>query len=126
MRFIVDNQLSPKVAWGLREAGHDAVHVRDYGLAKAKDEPIFERAADEDRILISADTDFGRILAFRTVNKPSIILFRWPMLRKPEDQVTVILNNLPKIAEDLMQGSIIVIEPSRIRIRLLPIGGSDD
>jgi len=125
MKFLVDNQLSPKVAQGLRDAGHDAVHVRDYGMEKAKDEPIFERAADENRVLISADMDFGRILAFRTVNKPSIILLRWPMLRKPQDQVVVILNNLPNIFEDLEQGSIVVIEPSRIRVRSLPIGGSD-
>jgi predicted nuclease of predicted toxin-antitoxin system len=37
----VDNALSPLIAQRLHEAGHDAVHVRDYGLQAAGDEQIF-------------------------------------------------------------------------------------
>lgn len=47
MRFLIDNALSPVVAAGLGEAGHEAVHVRDYGLREAEDVVIFERAARE-------------------------------------------------------------------------------
>jgi hypothetical protein len=47
------------VAEGLRQAGHDAVHIRDYGLQRAQDEEIFVLAETEKRILISSDTDFG-------------------------------------------------------------------
>jgi predicted nuclease of predicted toxin-antitoxin system len=47
MRLLVDNALSPVLAELLRNAGHEAVHVRDIGLHHAADEDVFERAAAE-------------------------------------------------------------------------------
>jgi predicted nuclease of predicted toxin-antitoxin system len=121
LRFLVDNALSPAVAEGLRQAGHDAAHVRDYGMAAAEDEKIFERSAGEERILISADTDFGTILALRKTPKPSIILFRLSTQHLPDHQIRLLLANLSELSVDLDRGCIPVFEDTRIRVRPLPI-----
>ncbi|MHB1712046.1 MAG: DUF5615 family PIN-like protein [Acidimicrobiales bacterium] len=94
MRFLVDQCLSGDLAEGLVAAGHDAVHVAAYGLSRADDDEILARAAHEDRVLISADTDFGGLLAGREATLPSVILYRRRTRRRPHEQVIVLLANL--------------------------------
>ena len=121
MRFLIDNALSPAVSEGLREAGYDAVHVRDRGLAAAADDAILSLAKHEDRIVVSADTDFGTLLALGLDSEPSFILFRHGTERRPSRQLSLLLNNLEALRESLDNGSVVVFEQTRIRIQSLPI-----
>jgi predicted nuclease of predicted toxin-antitoxin system len=122
MRFLVDNAISPIVAKGLQNVGHDAIHVREYGLQAAEDWVLFERAEKEKRIIISADTDFAFLLASRKTNSPSVILFRKRAERNPLLQIDLLLLNLTdSICKQLEMGCILIIEQERIRIRTLPL-----
>ena len=121
MNFLVDHSLSPAVAEKLRQAGHDSVHVRRYGIHKADDEVLFDRAAQEVRVLVSADTDFATILATRQTTKPSVILFRRETHRRPDAQARLLLANLPTISDLLDHGAIIIFEENRLLSRAAPL-----
>jgi predicted nuclease of predicted toxin-antitoxin system len=124
LRFLVDNALSPKLAEGLRQAGHDAVHLREIGRQSAPDSEVLARAVEEDRIIISSDMDFGDLIAASELTRPSVILFR-RVERRTNSRLGLLLKNLAAIRVDLERGSIVILESSRIRIRPLPIGKKD-
>jgi hypothetical protein len=52
-----------------------------------------------------------------------VLLFRQARDRHPERQEALLVANLPSLAAALQQRCIAVLEHSRIRVRLLPIGG---
>jgi predicted nuclease of predicted toxin-antitoxin system len=120
MRLLVDNPVSPQVAQDLSKAGHDAVHVRDRGLAAASDRIILNLARAEDRTLITQDTDFGALLAADGTDKPSVVLLRVSNAR-PANHVHLLITNLPSLESDLLLGAFVVITDAGIRIRRLPI-----
>ncbi|MBI4339297.1 MAG: DUF5615 family PIN-like protein [Chloroflexi bacterium] len=121
MKFLIDNALSPLLAQRLREAGHDAVHLRERGMQSIPDREVFALASDEGRILVSADTDFGAILAWWEASHPSVILFRRGLARRSAYQANTLLPKLADLQDALERGSIVVMEPGRIRIRTLPL-----
>jgi hypothetical protein len=55
------------VAQGCRalgKSGSEAAHVGDVGLLTAADRTSLEDAAANDLVIVSADTDFGKMLGF--------------------------------------------------------------
>lgn len=120
MRFLVDESLSARVASLLRTSGHDAVHVGDRDLLGARDDAVMAAAAQERRVVLSADTDFGELLALGRHPGPSVVIFRRAP-RRPESQVSILLASLPDTEQELTRGAILVLTPGHARLRLLPV-----
>jgi predicted nuclease of predicted toxin-antitoxin system len=71
--------------------------------------------------LITADTDFGELLARSGDNAPSVLLLRRHDRRRAKAVAELILANLDAIDSDLTSGALVVFDGVRIRIRTLPI-----
>jgi predicted nuclease of predicted toxin-antitoxin system len=74
MRLLIDENLSIRVARRLANAGHDVAHVTEVGLANTDDPVILDWAADQRRVVVTADADFGSLLALGAATRPSVVL----------------------------------------------------
>jgi len=59
VKLIVDAQLPPSLAVVLRQAGCDAVAVREIGLREAKDAAIWNYALQNNGVILTKDEDFA-------------------------------------------------------------------
>lgn len=121
MRFLVDANLSPRLASHLRQLDHDVVHVADIDMLTASDTRILDTAEQERRVVVTADTDFATILALNQAASPSVVLLRGVSELTSDDHAALILGNLPSVTTALDTGAIVTITPTRVRVRDLPV-----
>lgn len=121
MRLLLDANLSPRLAESMRAAGFDAVHAFDLGLVTATDDEIFDRAAAEGLVVVTADSDFGSLLALRRTTSPSVVHLRHVAEMLPADHLGLLIANLPQVADELERGAIVSLSPTRLAVRQLPI-----
>jgi len=121
MKFLVDMALSPKTVDFLKNKGYNAVRINEVFEGRGiNDKRIFDYARENNYCIITADLDFGELLAFSQSKNPSTIILR---LEDPRisNINKILMNSLPKITQAIAEGSIIIIQDKKIRIRELPI-----
>lgn len=66
-----------------------------------------EAAAEADRILVTADSDFAAMLALGGARSPSVVLLRSADHMRPPEQAALLAATLPVVGEDLERGAIV-------------------
>jgi predicted nuclease of predicted toxin-antitoxin system len=121
VRFLVDENLSPRLCQFLSAAEDSAEHVRDAVGAGASDHVVLDHAREHGLVIVTADTDFGTLVARAGTKQPSIILMR-ELLGLPVDgQGQLLAANIDQIRDVLDGGAVVVLAPAAIRVRPLPI-----
>jgi len=120
MKFLLDMGIAQSTARFLNGQGHDAVHLRQEGLERMKDEDIIVKARTENRVILTHDLDFGRIIALSRAKLPSVITFRL------QDMQATNVNRFVSIVierngEELINGVLISVSEDTIRTRTLPV-----
>ena len=122
MRFLVDMNLATEVAAWPRGQGHDAVHLREAGLQELGDAAVLAKAVAERRVVLTFDLDSADISAAAADAGAAVVLFRLRSAQTAHviDRLRVVLASAA--AQALEQGAVVIVEPTRLRVRRLPIG----
>ena len=121
MRFLIDENLSPRLCGFLTAEGDTAQHVHEVIGPGASDHQVMRHAIDLGAIIITADTDFGGLLVQSGRTEQSVILVRELLSLPVASQGRLLAANLDQIREVLITGAIVVFSLDDIRIRPLPI-----
>jgi len=121
VKFLVDANLSPRLSAAIMDEGHDSTHVAEIEMQGAADEEIFERAAAQSEVIVTADSDFGMLLAFSRAASPSVLQLRDVAELRTDAHIRLVVSNLPSVVDVLQAGAVVSLSPDRIRIRELPI-----
>ena len=118
--FIADVHISPLTVAALKLNGYDIVRTTDLLPANAADIDILELARIENRIVITQDLDFSMLIALGKYNQPSLITLRLSSA-KPDIVTQRLLEIMPPLEKELVEGSALTIDDNSVRIRKLPI-----
>jgi len=122
MRFLVDRCAGRRLAEWLRDGEHDVTEAR-VRSPDPGDAALLQWAANEARILITIDTDFGKLIFVDA--QPHCGVIRLPDV-PAERRIALISDVLARHSSDLEAGAIITIRGGRIRISRPPAPRSGD
>ena len=119
MKLLVDMNLSPRWTRFLADAGTRGGPLVRPGAGNAPDAEIMAFAKAHDSAVFTHDLDFSAILAATHGEKPSVVQLRSEDV-SPEAVGQAVVAAVHQTADDLAEGRSLAVEPSRMRLRLLP------
>ena len=119
MRFLVDECLYYSIVEHLRRAGHDVVWARD-GMSQTSDARLLALAAQQNRVLMSEDRDFGSLIFRDLCPAFGVVLIKVAEFESTMDAVGAHVATIVADLGSQCVGRFIVIEPGNVRLRELP------
>ena len=117
MRFLADESCDFAVVRALRRAGFDVLCISE-STPRAEDSEVIRLALREERILLTEDKDFGRLVYSHGQETLGVIFLRFPTFARKQISRDVV--NLVKQEGEKLAGSFATVQPGRIRISHAP------
>ena len=113
MKFIVDAQLPRKLADFLVNKGFDAIHTLDLPNAnRTSDMEITQKSLEEERVLISKDSDF--YISYLQLVEPYKLIYLTTGNISTHDLLHLFERNFEKIFEEIQYNSVVEISSKSI------------
>ena len=116
MKFLLDANVGSTIAQALLAAGHDVVRAA-LAFPDASDDAILATAVAEDRILITGDRDFGRLVFQHGAEQPPAIIY---IRFEPEEVAEVVPRLMPLLDDPELKGHLTVVGHENTRRRPFP------
>ncbi|MEZ0301768.1 MAG: DUF5615 family PIN-like protein [Hyphomicrobiaceae bacterium] len=117
VRLFADECVAGTIIERLREVGFDIVRAIDV-CPTADDEEVLARAHQDQRVLVTADKDFGELVV--RLGRPSHGVVNIALGDLPAaTRATIVAAGLAGLGDRIV-GNIVTIEPGRVRVRPLP------
>lgn len=120
MKILVDMNLSPGWVGYLAESGFEVAHWSTVGSPHASDAELMQWAAMHGYVVLTADLDFGAILAATHGSGPSVVQVRSDVLT-PGVIGSAVVSALQQVRQELLDGALISVDAVRARVRILPL-----
>ncbi|GFP22095.1 hypothetical protein HKBW3S43_00356 [Candidatus Hakubella thermalkaliphila] len=117
VRFLADESCDFAVVRALRAAGYDVLAVSEV-TCRSDDSELIAQAAQEQRILLTEDKDFGWLVFVSRADSPGVILIRFPGNARKALAQTV--RQLVQENGEALSGCFTVVQPGHIRITRKP------
>ncbi len=112
MRFLIDSCAGNSLATWLRSQGHDVLDA-DELRPDPGDRALLQLAHTEDRILVTIDTDFGRLIFVEETAHAGLV--RLPDI-PARQRIELMSRILGRYATQLENQAIITVSGNRIRV----------
>ena len=117
MRFLADESCDFAVVRAFRAAGFNVLCFSE-SSPRAEDSEVIRLAVRENRILLTEDKDFGRLVYSHGQETLGVIFLRFPTLARRRISRDVV--NLVKQQGEKLAGSFVTVQPGRIRMSHVP------
>ncbi|MFB6274054.1 MAG: DUF5615 family PIN-like protein [Salinibacter sp.] len=121
--FLADESLPGPTVERIQSWGYDIKTAREDGLCGAADPQVFDAARSEDRVLLTADKDFGDIRTFPPSTHAGVIVLRITPRDAAENmsKIHAVLDRLlSEIPEDEYAGTLFTVDRHKYRKRKRP------
>ncbi len=120
MRFLIDENLSPRIAEMMQSQGHETFHVAEINILRGQpDEVVFDYAQSYDLVVVTRDVGMSRRMIVADKKPVGIVLIRTSEQIRAASLLSLIRDSMDQLSEADFVDSFVIIEPGVCRIHKL-------